>query len=68
MNSRTFDDGLHELSIALTERVYLKNPLEGGGGGRKNIYFSSRKEINCLVSFPQFNFLMAFRSAKGVKR
>lgn len=66
MNSRTFDDGLHELSIALTERVYLKNPL---GGGRKNIYFSSRKEeINCLVSFPQFNFLMAFRSAKGVKR
>lgn len=66
MNSRTFDDGLHELSIALTERVYLKNPLEGGG--RKNIYFSSRKEINCLVSFPQFNFLMAFRSAKGVKR
>lgn len=35
MNSRTFDDGLHELSIALTERVYLKNPLEGGGGGEK---------------------------------
>lgn len=31
MNSRTFDDGLHELSIALTERVYLKNPLGGGG-------------------------------------
>lgn len=30
MNSRTFDDGLHELSIALTERVYLKNPLGGG--------------------------------------
>lgn len=30
MNSRTFDDGLHELSIALTERVYLKNPFGGG--------------------------------------
>lgn len=39
MNSRTFDDGLHELSIALTERVYLKNPLEGGGGGER-IYTS----------------------------
>ena len=69
MNSRTFDDGLHELSIALTERVYLKNPLEGGGGGGgNNIEWSSRNEINFLVYFPQLNFLMAFRSAKGVKR
>lgn len=38
MNSRTFDDGLHELSIALTERVYLKNPLGGGGGGGEKEY------------------------------
>lgn len=47
MNSRTFDDGLHELSIALTERVYLKNPLGGGGGER--IYTSRPGKKKLIV-------------------
>lgn len=46
MNSRTFDDGLHELSIALTERVYLKNPLGGGG---ERIYTSRPGKKKLIV-------------------
>lgn len=49
MNSRTFDDGLHELSIALTERVYLKNPLGGGGGGGERIYTSRPGKKKLIV-------------------